>query len=321
MIYESACQVVLDDIFLRLRGFIDDIDLLLKLEAFNPAGSIKIKTALSLIEDLEKDDRLRPGSRIIESSSGNLGTALGVVCAAKGYPLTIVTDPNASKASIRMMETLGAEVVIVTKRDANDGFLGTRIAYIRDQLTRDRRLVWPNQYANPANAAAHYERTACSIHAEIPQACAIIVGAGTTGTLMGCFSYYEKHSPDTRIVAVDSVGSVLFGGQRGPRYIPGIGVSRVPELFVESAALEKIVIPEHQAIAMCWRLARERGVVAGGSTGSVLAAVWELRDTFPSGSTVVAISPDLGYQYLDSVYVSAWVRDHFGDSADIAIGD
>jgi N-(2-amino-2-carboxyethyl)-L-glutamate synthase len=317
MIYEDSCGVVLDDVFLRLCGFLPGIEVLLKLEGLNPAGSIKLKTAVSLVRDLEECARLRVGSRIIESSSGNLGRALSVVCAAKGYPLTIVTDPNASGASIRMMEALGTNVVVVRERDANGGFLGTRIAYIEAELARDRGLVWPNQYASQANAAAHYERTARSIHTEIPQAGAVVVGVGTSGTLMGCLSYYLKHSPATRIIAVDAAGSVLFGGPPGPRHIPGIGASRVPELFADGGEFEKVQVPESEAVAMCWRLARERGLAVGGSTGSVLAAVAALAATFPPGETVVAISPDLGEQYLESVYDRSWVSRHFGDHAAI----
>jgi cysteine synthase A len=315
MIYEDSCEIVLDDVFLRLPGFLPGVEVLLKIEGLNPAGSIKLKTALSLVQDLEECARLRAGSRLIESSSGNLGRALSVVCAAKGYALTIVTDPNASPASIRMMQALGTDVVVVSKRDANGGFLGTRIAYIQSELAQDSDLVWPNQYANHANAAAHYERTARSIHSEVPQADAIVIGVGTCGTLMGCLSYYLKHSPDTRIIAVDAAGSVLFGGPAGTRHIPGIGASRVPELFADGGEFEKVLVPEAEAVAVCWRLARERGLAVGGSTGSVLAAVQTLASTFAPGDTVVAISPDLGEQYLESVYERSWVGRHFGGRA------
>jgi N-(2-amino-2-carboxyethyl)-L-glutamate synthase len=316
VIYQNSYDIVLDDIFLDLADLLPEVTVLLKLEGFNPAGSIKLKTAVSLIEDLEKHAQPSRGCHIIESSSGNIGIALSVVCAAKGYPLTIVTDPNASTLSLRMMETLGTEVVIVAERDANGGFLGSRIAYIAAALARDSTLLWPNQYANWANAQAHYERTARSIHQTVPHADSLVIGVGTTGTLMGCVSYYAEHSPATRLIAVDAVGSVLFGGAQGPRHIPGIGASRVPEIFVDDNRFERVAVPEQEAIAMCQRLASERGILVGGSTGSALAAVRRLRETFRPGSTVVTVSPDLGTHYLDSVYEESWVGQVYGDPAE-----
>ncbi len=310
MIYDAAYEIVLDEIFLRLDSFIPHLSVLLKIEGLNPARSIKLKTAVSLIESLEASSCLHKGSRIIESSSGNLGTALSVICAAKGYQLTIVTDPNAAELSVRMMEALGTSVIMVTDRDANGGFLGTRIAYIMAALAQDNDLLWPNQYASIANPDAHYQRTARSIHREIPHADVILVGVGTGGTLVGCLSYYREHSPATRVVAVDAAGSVIFGGASAPRHIPGIGASRVPELLRDPGDLERILVTEQDTVDMCWRLAREHGIAAGGSTGSVLAAAGRLASTLPDGATVVAISPDLGEQYLESVYSEDWIKQH-----------
>ncbi|WP_412538153.1 2,3-diaminopropionate biosynthesis protein SbnA [Longispora sp. K20-0274] len=310
MIYQSAHDIVFEDVFLELGGLVPDVRVLLKIEGLNPAGSIKLKPAVALVESLEAQG-LRPGGRLIESSSGNLGIALSAVCAAKGYELTIVTDPNATPAAVRTMKALGARVVVISERDANGGYLASRVDYIVDQIARDPDLLWPNQYANPANRAAHHERTARGIHREVPHADVLVIGVGTTGTLMGCLSYYREHSPGTRVVAVDAEGSMLFGGPSGKRHIPGLGASRIPEVFVDTGEFDKVVVPETETVEMCRLIARRHGLLVGGSTGTVLAGVRRIAASLPVGSTVVAVSPDLGERYLDSVYCDTWVADRY----------
>ena len=137
MLYQQASDLVLDDIFLDVSRLISRASLILKLEGFNPAGSIKLKTALSLLEEGERQGLLKPGSRIIESSSGNLGIALSSVCAARSYRFTCVVDPNTSRQSITLMRAFGATVVEVCDRDSNGGFLQTRIDYIQRRTTSD----------------------------------------------------------------------------------------------------------------------------------------------------------------------------------------
>jgi 2,3-diaminopropionate biosynthesis protein SbnA len=315
LIYRKVYDVVREDVFLELPGLIPGIELLLKLEGLNPAGSIKLKTAVALLDDLEKRG-LGPGSgRVIESSSGNLGVALAVVCASRGYELNVVTDPNATRASILAMRALGAQVTVVTDRDAAGGYLQTRLDYIAKRLAEDPFLHWPNQYANPAGVRAHRDRTAAGIHRELGPIDVLAVGAGTTGTLMGCLEYFTEQCPGTRVIAVDALGSLLFGGSAGRRMIPGLGVSRVPELFRDDHGLEKAIIAEVDTIAMCRRVAREHGLLVGGSTGTVLAAVQRLAATFQTGSRVVVISPDLGERYLETVYDDEWVEQHFSTLA------
>jgi cysteine synthase A len=313
MIFRNAYDAVLDNVFMDLRGFVPGVDVYLKLESFNPAGSIKLKTAVALVDSVESAGVLRPGTRIIESTSGNLGIALAVICAAKNYPLTLVTDPNASQQSIQMMESLGADVVKVTTSDSEHGFLQTRIDYILNRLAVEPELIWLNQYANAANVRVHYERTARAIHEELGHLDALFVGAGTTGTLMGCVRYFSEHSPRTRMIAVDSVGSVTFGQPARPRHVPGLGTSRRPDIFVDDGTFDKEVVPEAETVAMCHRIARRYGLLVGGSTGTVLAAVERLAPTFPPNARVAAISPDLGEKYLDTVYSSSWVARHITD--------
>ncbi|MFG2531026.1 2,3-diaminopropionate biosynthesis protein SbnA [Streptomyces sp. NPDC048516] len=313
MIIQHAHQGVTDDVFLRLDGFLPGSEVFLKLEGLNPAGSIKLKAAVGMVEDAERDGTLGSTRRLIESSSGSLGIALAMVAAGKGYSFTCVTDPNVSPQSLATMRALGAEVVQVDERDANGGFLGTRIAYIHKRLDEDPGLVWLNQYANPANPATHARTTAASILRSIGRVDQLFVGAGTTGTLMGCVSHFRAHSPRTKIVAVDAEGSVTFGDRPRPRHIPGIGTSRRPELCVPEAVDEVIHVAEPDAIRMCRRIARERGLLTGGSTGSVLAALDRAGPFIPSGSCVVALSPDMGERYLQTIYHDEWVDRTFGD--------
>lgn len=311
MIFSNVYDLILDDIILELHDFMPNLRTFLKLEGLNPAGSIKLKTAIGLVESAERNGRIRSGARLIESSSGNLGIALSMVCARKGYPLTVVTDPNANRLSVQLIETMGAEVIEVNHRDANGGFLGTRINYIINRLTYEPELVWLNQYANPANPGVHRQRTARSLHQQLDSIDALFVGVGTSGTAMGCVEYFRTHSPQTRIFAVDAVGSVTFGDQPGMRRIPGLGSSRRPEIFRDGAYFTKRLIHEADAVRMCRRIARDHGLLIGGSTGTVLAAVEQEGDALDSGSRVAVISPDFGDRYLTTIYSNSWVEANY----------
>ncbi|MFF8787891.1 2,3-diaminopropionate biosynthesis protein SbnA [Streptomyces sp. NPDC015125] len=300
-----------DDLFIRLDQLVPGSSVFLKLEGLNPAGSVKLKTAVALVASAEDSGRCFPRTRLIESTSGNLGVALAMVCAAKGYPLTCVTDPNATVRSRRLMAVLGAEVVVIDVRDAQGGYLQSRIDYIGERLRRDPDLHWLNQYANPAGPQVHQDRTGRAIVAEIGHADYAFIGAGTTGTLMGCAEYLRRHSPVTRIIAVDAEGSVTFGGPAARRHLPGLGTSRRPEILDTRNIDDVVHISEADSIAMCRMLAKERGLLLGGSTGTVLCAVQDAAKFIPDGSVVVAISPDFGDRYLETVYNDAWVAERW----------
>jgi cysteine synthase A len=170
-----------------------------------------------------------------------------------------------------------------------------------------------NQYSNPANWKAHYRSTAPAIARDFPHLDALFVGTGTAGTLMGCARYLREWSRLVHIVAVDSVGSVAFGGPAGRRMIPGLGTSMRPPLLDESLVDEVVVVEEADTIRTCHRLA-ERGFLFGGSTGTVVsAAISWLEKNDSRGATAVAIAPDLGERYLDTIYGTDWLRTHFGE--------
>ena len=306
MIIESPVDLVFRDLFYRLRAFAGRHDVFLKLEGFNVTGSIKIKTALGLLEDLEKRGLAKPSETVIvESSSGNLGLALSFLCAVKGYKFICVTDPNANHASVREMELHGAEVIVVSDRDSAGGFLGTRLKVIDNILCSDPNAVWLNQYANIANKNVHVEQTGNEIAAEFDKVDWLFVGTGTTGTLCGVSERLRQEFPSIKVVAVEPVGSVTFGGKPGRRTIPGIGTSVRPKL-AELLDPDRVVeISEEETIDSCFAFVRDYHLLVGGSTGTVLAAIQQLAPEFSVGETIVAISPDLGERYFDTVYKTA----------------
>ena len=301
-----------DDLYVNLRS-IFGYSLFLKCEGFNFAGSIKLKAATEMVEAAERDGILKPGSILIESSSGNLGVALSMIAASKGYRFVCVTDPRCNLSTRRMMEALGSHVHTVTEPAAVGGFLGARIDYVRGMCASDDRYVWLNQYANPSNWKAHYRRTAPAIARHFPRLDVLFVGAGTTGTLMGSARYFKEWHPSVRIIAVDSVGSVTFIDAPGRRMIPGLGTSVRPEMLDESFVDEVIHVQEADTIRACHRMA-SRGFLFGGSTGTVVSgAMGWLAEHDEHELTAVALAPDLGERYLDTVYQTNWVQDLYGD--------
>jgi cysteine synthase A len=315
VIFQQIYEIVEENYFLEMFDLFSEFELYLKVEGVNPAGSIKLKPAISMIEDAERCGHLTTGGRIIESSSGSLGIALAMVAASKGYTFTCVVDPNIAEHSLQTILALGAHVARVDQPDCNGGYLGTRLARVQTELEADPALVWLNQYANPANPAAHDAGTAAAILREFDRVDYLFVGAGTTGTLMGCVKHFRKHSPNTKIVAVDSVGSVTFGGKSAPRFIPGLGASRRSPLFRPDAADSHVQVPEADSVRACRHLAKLYGFLAGGSTGSILAAIATVRAEIPVGSRVVALSPDMGERYLRTIYSDSWVLDTYGPDA------
>ncbi|CAL9525815.1 2,3-diaminopropionate biosynthesis protein SbnA [Streptomyces griseomycini] len=287
--------------------------LLLKCEGFNFAGSIKLKAATEMVEAAERDGRLKPGSILVESSSGNLGIALSMIAASKDYRFLCVTDSRCNLSTRLLMEALGSRVHTITSPNAEGGFLGARIDYVRALCDSDDRYVWLSQYTNPSNWKAHYRKTAPEIAQYFPRLGVLFVGAGTTGTLMGCARYFRQWHRPVRIVAVDSVGSVSFGGPPGRRMIPGLGMSMPPPLLDESYVDEVVRVEETDTIRVCHRLAR-RGFLFGGSTGTVVSGAMRWLDAHDTREiTAVAIAPDLGERYLDTIYQSNWLYDLYGE--------
>jgi cysteine synthase A len=289
--------------------------LFLKCEGFNFAGSIKLKAATEMVEAAERDGVLTPGSVLVESSSGNLGIALSMIAANKGYEFLCVTDSRCNLSTRRLMQAFGSEVQVITEPDAIGGFLGARLNYVRALCAADDRYVWLNQYCNPQNWKVHYRKTAPAIARQFPQLDVLFVGAGTCGTLMGCARYFREWRRPVRVVAVDSVGSVTFGGAPGRRMIPGLGMSVSPPMLDESYVDDVVRVEEADTIRTCNQLAA-RGFLFGGSTGTVVSGAMDWLTLHGSEDlTAVAIAPDFGERYLDTVYYANWVQGMYGEDA------
>ena len=287
--------------------------LFLKCEGFNFSGSIKLKAATEMVEAAEREGILTPGSVLVESSSGNLGVALSMIAANKGYGFLCVTDSRCNLSTRGLMQAFGSQVHVITEPDPVGGLLGARINYVRGLCASDERYVWLNQYSNPQNWQAHYRSTAPAIARQFPQLDVLFVGAGTCGTLMGCARYFREWHRRVRVVAVDAVGSVTFGGPAGRRMIPGVGTGVRPPMLDESFVDDVVRVEEADTIRACHRLAAT-GFLFGGSTGTVISGAMDWLTLHGSQDlTAVAIAPDFGERYLDTVYHTNWVQDLYGD--------
>ncbi|MFD3945219.1 2,3-diaminopropionate biosynthesis protein SbnA [Streptomyces sp. NPDC058579] len=302
-----------DDLYVDLMPTLG-LPLFLKCEGFNFAGSIKLKAAAEMVESAERRGVLTPESILVESSSGNLGVALSVIAASKGYKFVCVTDSRCNLTTRLMMEALGAHVHIVSE-EKDGSLLGGRLEAVRRLCASDPRCVWLSQYSNPDNWKAHYRRTAPAIARAFPQIDVLFIGVGTTGTLMGCARWFRTWNRPVRIVAVDTIGSAIFGDRPGRRVIPGLGMSMRPPLLDQRYVDEVVRVEESDTIRTCRAMAA-RGFVFGGSTGTVVSgATGWLDDHHAEHLTCVAISPDLGERYLDTIYQPNWVQALFGDEA------
>jgi cysteine synthase A len=302
-----------DELYVDLRPVVGH-PLYLKCEGFNFAGSIKLKAAASMVEGAERAGVMRAGSVLVESSSGNLGVALSMIAASKGYGFVCVTDSKCNLQTRLLMEALGAKVHTITQPDPVGGLLAARMNYVRELCASDDRYVWLNQYSNDDAWKAHYRTTAPAIARQFPDLDVLFIGAGTTGTLMGCARWFRRRRRSVRIVAVDPVGSVSFGAPASRRMLPGLGMAMRPPLLDESFVDEVLHVEEADAVRTCHGLAR-RGFLFGGSTGTVVSgAVRWLEKHAAEAATAVALAPDLGERYLDTLYHANWVQDMYGEN-------
>jgi len=314
---EGILSTVGNTPLIRLTRVFKDsqFQLFAKLEGFNPGGSAKDRPALNILEDALDAGEIGPGSVIVESSSGNLGIGLAQACRYLGLRFVCVVDPKTTQQNIRILRAYRAEIDLVSESDPETGeFLQARIDRVRTLLQTIKDSFWPNQYASLANAGAHYKTTMREIAAELGgKIDYMFCATSTCGTLRGCAEYARDHNLGARIVAVDAVGSVIFGGRPAKRLIPGHGASRRPELYRPGLADDLIRVTDLDCVVGCRRLMRSEAILAGGSSGGVLMAVDKVRPRIPRGATCVAIFHDRGERYLDTIYSDDWVEEHFGE--------
>ena len=273
-----------------------------------------MKTAIGMVRAAERDGLIKPDTILLESSSGNLGIALSVMSASRAIRFLCITDPRCNEVTIRQMRALGAEVIIVDETPNDGGYLAARLAYVRRLCASDSRYLWLNQYVNEANALAHYELTAPEIIARFPKLDVLFVGVGTGGTAMGCARRFREDRVRARTVAVDAVGSVTFGQPAAQRLIPGLGASVLPPLVQRDLFDDVVHVREIDTISVCRTLSR-RGFLLGGSSGTVVSGALAWLERYDSRRRLqsVAILPDLGERYVETIYDDGWVAEHFGD--------
>jgi cysteine synthase A len=309
-IARNPLELVFDDIYISLDNILENNIVNIKLEGFSISGSIKIKSALRMVDRLEMSGKIKKGDTLIESSSGNLGVALSIISAVRGYNFVCVTDPNLLTTSENLMKAYGAEIVKITEKDENGGYLNSRIKYIKNITSKDKSFTWINQYENIDNVDAHYSCTAPAIFKKFPQIDYLFIGVGTTGTLSGVSRYFKLKSPNTKIIAIDSIGSVTFGEKPGKRLIPSLGTSKVPPISKLSIYDDIVYVTEQDTINLCKKLSLQ-GLLFGGSTGTILSGICDYANKIKENSCVVTISPDFGDKYLDTIYNEEWTNKHF----------
>lgn len=284
-----------------------------KLEMLNPGGSIKDRTAISILEHGLDAGEIRAGTVVVESTSGNMGIGLAQACLQLGLRFVCVVDPKTTQQNIRILEAYGAELDCVSQPDPDTGeYLQARLDRVKYRLRTINDSFWPNQYANLNNPKAHY-RTMHEIVTQLDgKLDYLFCATSTCGTMRGCAEYVREHRLRTRIMAVDAVGSVIFGGPRARRLIPGHGAAVSPALFQPNLAHAAIHVTDIDCIVGCRRLARSEAILAGGSSGAVIMAVEQVAHTIEPDAICVVILPDRGERYLDSIYSNQWVEEHFG---------
>lgn len=274
-------------------------NLVAKLESFNPAGSVKDRVALAMIEDAEARGILKPGATIIEPTSGNTGVGLAMVATIKGYHLILTMPETMSLERRNLLKALGAHIVLT---DGQTGMSGS-IAKAEELRSEIPGSVILQQFENPSNAAVHERTTGQEIWEDTDgQIAAFVAGVGTGGTVCGVGRALKKHNPNIHIVAVEpAVSPVLAGGVAGPHRIQGIGANFVPGIYDASVVDEVIGVPDDEAIRAGRELAATEGLLAGISSGAAVYAARQLamRPEF-EGKMVVVLLPDTGERYLST---------------------
>lgn len=305
---------------IRLRRALGDLPfrLFAKLEGLNPGGSIKDRPALAIIRDGIERGLITRDTVIVESSSGNLAIGLAQVCRFLGLRLICVIDIKAGAHARGILRAYGAEIELVSEPDASTGeFLPARLARVQEILRRNSKAFWPNQYANPSNSGIHRCQTMPEIVADLGRNIDyLFCTISTCGTVTGCAEYVLECGLKTHIVAVDAVGSVIFGGEARKRLIPGHGAGIRPELCRPDLIHSCLKVTDRGCILGCRRLLSREAILAGGSSGAVLTAVARFRDEIPPQSTCVIILPDRGERYLETIYSDSWIAEHFGTIPD-----
>jgi cysteine synthase len=314
--YFPSPTVHLKQLFGTSAESANGVEIYAKLDNLQMSGSTKERTASSLLDGLFAQGSLQPGGTVVESTSGNLGMALARQCTLRGVHFTAVVDERANKAATQVMAAYGATVDLVpTPPDGNR--LRARVDRVQELLREVPGAVTTNQYANLNNPSAHQKST-------FPEICDSLGGApdrlfiatSTAGTILGCLQAVTQYGAHTQVVAVDSENSALFGGESGERYLPGLGAGFETDISLRAHPHAIHRIPEPQMVRGARLLARREGILAGASTGALVAAVGiDLALADSTGANTqkwVFLVHDGGQPYLPTLYSDDWVEQRFG---------
>jgi cystathionine beta-synthase len=296
---------------------------LAKLEQMNPGGSVKDRIAIYMIEQAEKEGKLRRGGTIVEPTSGNTGVGLAQVAALKGYKCVFVMPDKQSQEKVKLLKAYGAEVVITPTAVAKES--PESYYSVAERLAREiPNAFQPDQYSNPMNPYTHYVTTGPEIWEQTEGRIDVFVcGMGTGGTISGVGKYLKEKNPNIKIVGVDPEGSLYTGTEARPYKIEGIGEDFIPATIDLDIIDHMVTVSDRESFIMARRLAREEGLLLGGSSGSAVYGALKYARTMNEGETMVILIPDGGLKYLSRFFSDDYMKEHgfWDDSERLSVGE
>lgn len=311
--HDSMIELVGNTPLVKLNSVTDGIEatVLAKVEYFNPGGSVKDRIAVRMIEAAEKSGELKPGGTIVEPTSGNTGVGLAIVAQQKGYKCIFVCPDKVSTDKINVLRAYGAEVVVCPT--AVDPEHPDSYYNVSDRLVRETPNAWkPDQYSNPNNPRSHYESTGPELWEQTDgRITHFVAGVGTGGTISGTGRYLKEVSDGkVKVVGADPEGSVYSGGSGRPYLIEGVGEDFWPTAYDQSVADEIVAVSDKDAFQMTRRLAKEEGLLVGGSCGMAVVAALRVAEKLGPDDVVVVLLPDSGRGYLSKIFNDEWMADY-----------